>query len=291
MMTTKEFLSGMRPKTLAAAFIPPIVAFSLSYGSNFSPSYSMLFFCLGLAISLQIATNFYNDAIDFLKGADVDRVGPSRIVSQGNVSYKHALWVGHFFILLTLTFALPIFIKGGILFVILGILSVLLAYGYTGGPFPLAYLGLGELFVFLFFGLVATIGSYYLLNSSISLTIIIQACVVGIMSTLLIAINNFRDRFTDIKVNKRTLATRMKTDSYLLFLDLLIFLPYLIALYLFIFVKLEYIFVLLATGIAHKIHGVIHNYEAEAELNQALSLAGKHLVVFCLLMSLANVWN
>lgn len=291
MITFHQFMAGIRPKTLAAAFVPPVVAYSLFYSVNKTHYPLMLFFCLGLALSIQIATNFYNDAIDFIKGADEKRVGPARITTQGKADYKKVLWTGHFFIFITVLFAVPIVMQGGLLFILLGLISIFFAYGYTGGPFPLAYLGLGELFVFIFFGLLATVGSFYLYALKLDTLIWIQASIIGFLSMMLIAINNFRDKETDLEVGKRTLATRMDSDKYKLILDIILFTPYFLALYLFVFVKLEYVFVLLAAGVAHKIHQVIHHYENVAELNQALALAGKHLVVFGLLLSLANIWN
>jgi len=288
-LNIKIILEGMRLKTLPAAVIPVVVGFTYYFSIHENISYPYFFLCLGLSLSLQIATNFYNDAIDYLKGADTKRVGPSRITSQRNINYKYVFYLGHFFIFLSLLFGLPIILKGGFIFLILGLLSMFLAYGYTGGPFPLAYLGLGEIFVFIFFGLVATVGSFYLVAVNINLTIILLGSQIGLLSCLLIAINNYRDRFEDIKVNKNTLATKLSNDSYLTLIDFFLFFPYFISLYLFTFENMQYAFTLLSVSIAYKIRKRIRENINLEELNLALALAGKHLVAFGFLLTLAHV--
>lgn len=281
----KMFFQGIRLKTLAAAFVPPLSAAAFVYFESKMVDLYILGHCLGLALFIQMATNFYNDGIDYLKGADTDRDGPKRITDNDNI--KLVFRFGHLCLFLAFCFGIPLVLKGGAFFLILGLISLFLAYGYTGGPFPLAYLGLGELFVFLFFGLLAFGGSAFLISGSFQLSYLVIGSIYGLLSSVLIAINNFRDRDKDKKVNKRTLATRMSRKSYLALIDFFLFAPYLILFYLFCFRDLRFIFPILAAGIAHKIRYHLRNYTALNELNDSLALAGKHLIAFSALFILS----
>ncbi len=287
-MTFNQFIQGMRPKTLAAAFVPPVVAYSAYLKLYDEHNVFVLVLCLSLALCLQIATNFYNDAVDYLKGADANRVGPDRITTQGEVNHKQVFWVGHFFVFLSICLATPLVLQGGVWYLVLGIISLYLTYGYTGGPYPLAYLGLGELFVFLFFGLAITLGTYFLLAKSIDVLAIIHAVELGLLSSVLIAVNNFRDKDSDKEVGKRTLATRMSEDSYLNLLDFLLFTPYLFVAVTFIFIELSAILPILAIGMAYKVRVLIRE---DKNYNTALEMSGKHLVFFSLMVVLANIWG
>jgi len=279
-MKLKFIIKGMRPKTLSAAIVPPVCAFALYYKENAEADIFYMWLCVGLALCIQIATNFYNDAIDFLKGADDERVGPDRLSTQDKVNYKAVFFIGHFFILLAFLLGIPLVIKGGVVLICLGLLSMFLAYGYTGGPFPLAYLGLGELFVFVFFGLVATCGSYYIYSGSVSLNSILLGSQIGLLSSVLIGINNYRDRKIDKKVNKNTLATRMSRENYLKLLEFFLFFPYVIVLYFTVFVDLKFFFPLFAIPLAHKIRYELHENTNPVLLNQVLGMSGKHLLLF-----------
>lgn len=283
----KEFVTGIRPKTLAAAFMPPILAAGYMRYLNLEIDYYILFHCLGLALFIQIATNFYNDGIDFKKGADVDRDGPKRITNSENM--KRVFLFGHVSLFLAFMFGIPLIIKGGAFFAILGLTSLFLAYGYTGGPFPLAYLGLGELFVFLFFGLVSTLGSAYLMGALLDTHWFLVACIPGLLSTVLIMINNFRDRDKDVLVGKRTLATRVSKERYKTLIDLCLFSPYLIIFYFFCFIDLKFIFPILSAGLAHRIRQDLIDAKVMGSLNNTLGMAGKHLVMFTSLFILSCV--
>jgi 1,4-dihydroxy-2-naphthoate polyprenyltransferase len=290
-MNIKVFLLGIRPKTLVAAVIPPLCAHSLFRVETGETSYLFLVLCLLLALFIQIATNFYNDAIDSLKGADDNRVGPDRISTQGKVGTKKVLFMGHLFIALAFMVAIPLVIEGGFLIFIIGLISLFLAYGYTGGPYPLAYLGLGELFVFIFFGLVATCGSYFIFSGTISWQSVLLGSQIGFLSCALIAVNNFRDRKTDVLVNKKTLATKMSRDKYLALMDAFMFLPHIFLLVFVLTLKLSYFFPILSVSFAHRARFLLHNYSDESELNVALKYCGIHLLLFGLLFILGGMWG
>ncbi|MBD64567.1 MAG: 1,4-dihydroxy-2-naphthoate octaprenyltransferase [Halobacteriovoraceae bacterium] len=281
-------MQGMRPKTLVAAIIPPLTASGLYFSQSIHYDYTILSLCLLLALCIQIATNFYNDAIDYKKGADKDRVGPKRVSNELNVK-KIFRW-GHLFIMAAFFVGVPLMLKGGWPIALLGLVSMFLAYGYTGGPFPLAYLGLGELFVFLFFGLVATMGSFYLMAESLNHQVFLLACANGLLSCALIAINNLRDKEKDKVVDKNTLAVKMTPGVYHKLLDLFTFGPYFIILYFFVFINLKFVVVLLAVKFAHQTRFIIHHHEKPSELNRALESAGKHLFAFGLLFWLVCLW-
>ncbi len=287
-MKLQFFVKGMRPKTLVAAIVPPFGAYTLyKYNYGFQ-NWEYLLLCIFLALFIQIATNFYNDAIDYVKGADENRVGPERITTQDKINPKKVFFVGHIFILFAFIVGIPLVLKGGTLFLIVGIVSLFMAYGYTGGPFPLAYLGLGELFVFLFFGLVATSGSFYLFSGTLTLEAIILSSQIGLLSCVLIAINNYRDRATDVLVNKRTLATRMSDKMYLTMIDFFLFFPYVLILYFVFNVNINFFLNLFSVPLAYKVRHIIREKE---DLNIALASSGKHLLIFVVLFSMVALWK
>jgi len=204
------WLLAARPKTLTAAGIPVLVATSLAWVELAGQISLVLAACaLFSAMAIQVATNFLNDAIDFKKGADNEkRIGPQRVTQSGLLTYRQVFALGLGFLLLAVIFGLPLVIKAGWPILLLGLVSVFLAYGYTGGPFPLAYLGLGDVFVFIFFGLAAVLGLYFVLVGHLSWVSLVAGAQLGFLSTVLIAINNLRDVDQDRPVNKKTLAVR-----------------------------------------------------------------------------------
>lgn len=208
-------LLAARPKTLPAAIVPVWLGCALAYylKSEWSP---LLMLCTLLAaICIQIATNLFNDAIDAQKGSDTEkRLGPVRVTASGLVPQKTVFtWAGVFLALACLLSIFLIMERGWVIIAI-GIPSLYLSYGYTGGKFPLAYLGLGELFVFLFFGLIATLGTYYVQTGEWSPQAALLGAIVGWLSCFLIAINNLRDVEEDSSTGKRTLAVRLGSSFY-----------------------------------------------------------------------------
>lgn len=204
------WLLAARPKTLPAALVPVWVGSLLAWtlAGTWSP---MLAACaLGGALALQIAANFFNDALDYQKGADTAaRLGPTRVTASGLLSCRAVLGLGVATLAVACAFALPLIAARGWPILAIGLPSLYFAFGYTGGPWPLAYRGLGELFVMLFFGLVAVTGTVFVNTGQWfwmeSLLLGIQ---VGALSTVLIAINNLRDVEEDARTGKRTLAVR-----------------------------------------------------------------------------------
>lgn len=204
----RSWLLAFRLKTLTAGVVPIAVAAALTISHKGIISYNILLCILASALSIQIATNLFNDAIDFKKGADKKRVGPLRVTQSGLIGETTVFVAAVFFCVLAFLFAIPLVQQGGWLLVAVGLSSLILAYGYTGGPFPLAYLGLGDLFVILYFGIIAVVMSTFLLSGDWLLSSLLLGTQVGALSAVLIALNNLRDRPEDAKVGKRTWAVR-----------------------------------------------------------------------------------
>ncbi len=202
------WIAAARPKTLWAGIAPVIMGSMLALIKGpFSP---LIFVCTLLtALGIQIATNFANDYFDFLKGADTkERKGPLRVTQAGLVS----LSVMKRAVILCLSFTalsgLYLVIEGGIVIGCLLLLSLVLAVLYTAGPCSLAYLGLGDIFVLVFFGPVAVAGTCFLQTGRISSEGILCGLAVGAISTAILCINNLRDVVEDAKAGKKTLAVR-----------------------------------------------------------------------------------
>ena len=205
----KAVVSGARPKTLAAGIVPVwaggVLAWKLSGSFD-----AWLWTCTLLgALCVQIATNFFNDAVDGKKGADGEqRTGPRRLTGTGEMSFAQVMALGGVFLLGAVFFGAFLVMERGWPMLAIGIPSLFLAYGYTGGPFPLAYRGLGEIFVILFFGFVAVMGTVFVQTGEWPREAVLLGGQIGLLSAVLISVNNFRDREGDALVGKRTLAVR-----------------------------------------------------------------------------------
>ncbi len=179
-------------------------------GDRFTGSW-FLFSCTLLScLCIQVATNLFNDAIDHAKGADTEkRLGPRRVTASGMLRPGTVLIGALAFCLLAVLIAIPMVVAQGWPVVGIGLVSLFFAYGYTGGPFPLAYRGMGELFVILFFGLVAVSGSYFVQTGEWGEAKVLRLGLqCGLYSSVLIAVNNLRDLEEDRGSGKRTLAVR-----------------------------------------------------------------------------------
>lgn len=206
----KAIISGARPKTLAAGIVPVwaggVLAWKLSGQLN-----AWLRTCTLLgALCVQIATNFFNDAVDGKKGADGEgRTGPRRLTGTGEMSFAQVMGLGTISLVGAAFFGAFLVMERGWPMLAIGLPSLFFAYGYTGGPFPLAYRGLGEIFVIGFFGFVAVMGTVFVQTGGWPREAILLGGQIGLLSAVLISVNNFRDREGDALVGKRTLAVRL----------------------------------------------------------------------------------
>jgi 1,4-dihydroxy-2-naphthoate octaprenyltransferase len=205
----KHWLMATRPKTLTAALVPIIVATALVKADGYPILWWVSICALLSSIFIQIGTNLVNDAIDFHKGADTEkRVGPQRVTQSGLLTSKQVMTGGMICFFIAMCFGIPLVIQGGWPIVGIGLISLFLGYAYTGGPFPLAYKGLGDFFVILFFGLIAVMGTYFLHTGRVTESSAVAGLQIGLLATVLIAINNLRDAPQDALVGKKTLAVR-----------------------------------------------------------------------------------
>jgi 1,4-dihydroxy-2-naphthoate octaprenyltransferase len=202
------WILAARPRTLGAAIIPVLAGAALALAAgNLDPLVTTLI--IACATLIQVATNYFNDAIDHAKGADTaERLGPTRVTNAGILKPRTVLCGGVVCLALAVLLSIPLVWHGGWPIVVIGLFSLFFAYAYTGGPFPLAYLGLGEIFVVLFFGLIAAAGTFYLNALEWSLAAALAGLQIGLHSSVLLAVNNLRDIESDRAANKRTLAAR-----------------------------------------------------------------------------------
>ena len=204
-MKIKLWICAARPKTLVASIIPVSCAVIILPNYNLFKVH-ILILTLITAIIIQIVTNYINDLYDFLNGADDNRVGPDRMLQSGLLSQSEMTLAIKVLFILGIMCGLPLVIHGGWPILIIGLSSFIFAYLYTAGPFPLAYHGLGDLFVFIYFGLIAVMGSYYLQTGFIDKNAMWLGISIGAKNVLLLAINNIRDYTGDKKYNKKTLV-------------------------------------------------------------------------------------
>ena len=203
------WIQAARPKTLPAAIVPVWVGCVLVRATGGQADLRLGWLTVAGAVCIQIATNFFNDAIDARKGADTAaRLGPQRVTASGRMPRGWVMAGGAWFLLLAVACGVPLVGLRGWPMVAIGIPSLFLAYGYTGGPWPLAYRGLGECFVLLFFGWVAVCGTVFVQTGAWSWPAVLLGWQVGLLSAVLISINNLRDRAEDAGTGKRTLAVR-----------------------------------------------------------------------------------
>lgn len=205
LMQPKVWIEAARPKTLGATVAPILIGTSLAYRTG-QVDVGWTVIALLSALCIQIGTNFCNDYCDFTKGADVERVGPVRATQAGLVSpeqMKRATIV--MFGLAILLGALLVW-RGGAPILLIGLLSVLFGVLYTAGPYPLAYIGMGDLFVLVFFGPVAVAGTYYVNALVWSREAALFGLVPGLLSVGILVANNLRDYRSDRAVRKRTLV-------------------------------------------------------------------------------------
>jgi len=279
-----KWVLGARVKTLPAAVAPVLV------GTSFAPRINWLNAGLALIVSLflQIAVNFSNDYSDGVRGTDANRVGPTRLVASGLASAK-AVRTAAFISFATACIAGTLLSLNTTLWLILvGLISVLAAWGYTGGKNPYGYLGFGEISVFIFFGLVATIGSYYVQSQEINWQIVLLSIPIGSLSCAILVINNLRDRPLDEMAGKQTLAVKLgyrKTRFFYGFLLLIMQLSVLLA----ISIDLQIVIAMICLPLAYKVLMQVLRGAKGEELISVLGKTARVQLITAVLISLALV--
>ena len=282
------WLLAVRPKTLGAALAPILIGTAMAFAEGKGHAGAALVALLG-ALLIQIGTNFSNDYFDFIKGADTEeRLGPMRATQAGLVTPQAMLRNFVFVFGLAVLVGIYLVYRGGWPIVIIGILSIASGILYTGGPMPLGYLGLGDLFVLIFFGPVAVGGTYYVQSLEISAVVILAGFGPGLLATALLAVNNLRDEPTDKKVGKRTLAVRFGPGfarvEYLTTFALALITPFVLA-----FITGVHWFACLSVLIIipgrSAIRQIISGVQG-IELNETLAVTGKLIIIYSVLFSL-----
>ena len=214
-----KWILGARIKTLPAAIAPVIVGTSLA--DQIKVINALL--ALIVSLSLQIAVNYANDFSDGVRGTDTNRVGPTRLVASKLAtasSVKNASFISFFVAIIAGTL---LAFNTSVWLIAVGLISILAAWGYTGGKKPYGYLGFGELAVFIFFGIVATVGSYYVQVEQISSSALLLSIPMGSLSCAILVINNLRDLAQDKLVSKQTMAVKLgDTNTRIFYLLLLV---------------------------------------------------------------------
>jgi 1,4-dihydroxy-2-naphthoate polyprenyltransferase len=286
--SARAWLLASRPATLPAAAVPVIVggAAAAHEGASFRP----LIFAvtLGSALLIQIGTNFANDYSDFHRGADHEgRLGPTRVTQSGLISHaavRHGIIVAFGSATLLGVWLASI---GGWPIILIGALSILCGLAYTGGPWPFGYYGLGDLFVFVFFGLVAVTGTAYLQSGRWSALALATSVPIGLLVTNILVVNNLRDLPTDRAVGKRTLAVRLGERAtrrqYVLFTALAYLVPAVLALTTPAgrWLLLPWLTLPLGIALMRRVGGTVTG----RELNPMLGRTGQLLLAFGVLLA------
>jgi 1,4-dihydroxy-2-naphthoate polyprenyltransferase len=225
MASPSTWIAGARPRTLPAAIAPVVVATSLA--DKESNTVAALL-ALVVSLALQIGVNYANDYSDGIRGTDNDRIGPLRITASGSATPSQVKSAAFISFGVAAIAGLALAINSSWWLIAVGALSIAAAWGYTGGKNPYGYMGLGELFVFIFFGLVATIGSFYVQTDRITGESVLAGVIVGFLACAILVINNIRDRAKDEVVGKRTLAVRLGDKRSRVLYTALVTLPYLL---------------------------------------------------------------
>ena len=287
----KNWLLAARPKTLPAAISPVILGCALAYHDGFF----YFFICamtLLAAVLIQIGANFANDVYDFQKGSDrEDRLGPTRATQSGLISpekMKKAMWG---------TFALSVFVGfylasiGGWPIVLIGLASIAAGIAYTGGPYPLGYHGWGDIFVFIFFGIIAVPGTYYLQCGTVNALSLWMGAVLGMLSTAILVVNNLRDADTDKLSGKNTLAVRFGKKFSKIQYSILILSPFLLPLYIWwnFENELSVLITIFTLPISFYLISQVFSLTG-SDLNIVLSRTASFLFIFTLLFSAGLIY-
>lgn len=275
-----KWIIGARPRTLPAAIAPVLVATAYA-GSNWEPIRALS--ALLVSLALQIGVNYANDYSDGIRGTDDSRIGPVRLTASGLASPKSVRAAAFISFLFAALVGLTLAAATSWWIILVGALAINAAWGYTGGAKPYGYVGLGEISVFLFFGIVATVGSYYVQTEELNLQIFIVAIPMGSLACAILAINNLRDRAQDQIVGKKTLAVRLgERGARKLYIALLI------SAHLFALLTLQpaVLLTLLAAPLTWKLTRGVVSGVSGAELIPYLAKTGKLQLVFAILFAL-----
>lgn len=289
----KIWIDAARPKTLAAAFVPVLIGAALAYGEH---AFNLLasLDALWCAFLIQIGTNFANDYYDAKKGADNDdRVGFTRATSSGLITPDMMMRATVITMGLAFIFGLYLVWHAGWEILVIGILSLILGIAYTGGPYPLGYNGLGDIFVFIFFGIVAVMGTYYVNALHWSMLAFWTSIPAGALSVNILVINNLRDIETDAPAGKRTLGVIFGEDALRWEYLIMVLLSFAIPPHLFFRDHFDWLIFLpfLTIPLAVKLIKNIWQERKKARYNKILEQTAQFMVLFGLLFSIGLIFS
>ncbi|WP_340103835.1 1,4-dihydroxy-2-naphthoate polyprenyltransferase [Rhodohalobacter sp. 8-1] len=283
----KLWLSAARPKTLAAAVVPVLVGSSIAwYHQLFRlDTTAVALFC---AFAIQIGTNFANDYFDFIKGADTDeRLGFERATAAGLIKPETMKLATILTMLIAFIAGLYLVWIGGWIVLAIGLSSLLFGVLYTGGPYPLGYNGLGDIFVFIFFGFVAVMGTYYVNTLGWSTLSVWASIPVGALCVNILVVNNLRDIDQDRIANKRTLGVLFGEEALRIEYISMLIISYLSLVIIYFFYPVSYwIFLpLLSLPEAVRLNSLIRNNKDKRTLNKTLGHTARYMFIFGILFS------
>jgi 1,4-dihydroxy-2-naphthoate octaprenyltransferase len=281
-----KWILGARPRTLPAAIAPVLVGTALIRRDHTPINWTNALLALVVSLLLQIAVNYSNDYSDGIRGTDADRVGPIRLVASGLASAKAVKNAALIAFLIASIAGLVLALRTSPWLILVGVIAIIAAWGYTGGSKPYGYYGLGELSVFLFFGLVATMGSYYAQAEQLTRRSLLISIPMGCIACALLAVNNLRDLPKDKLVGKKTLAVRLGDDQARDFLIGLLIVAQISGLLVCTFDGWG-ILTIIPGFIAARIIGLIRSGIMGKELIPVLGLLGKYQLFFALTLSVA----
>lgn len=291
MSLLKVWILASRPKTLGAAIAPVVMGTSLALFDGIVDFLVAAAALVG-AVMIQIGTNFSNDYFDYLKGTDTEeRSGPVRVTQAGLVKpsvMKTAFITAYGLAAISGTYLVYI---GGAPILVLGIASIICGILYTGGPYPLGYHGLGDIFVFIFFGLAAVCGTYYVQSHSLNMTVVAVSIAPGLYSMGILAVNNLRDTETDSRTGKRTLAVILGRQFVRMEYLLSVLIPAAVPILLYLntgkhpYAMFSSVAVLPSIPLIKK----VFRESTGEELNSVLASTGKVLLFYSILFSVG--WN
>ncbi|MFC5049408.1 1,4-dihydroxy-2-naphthoate octaprenyltransferase [Rubritalea spongiae] len=289
--TLKSCILAARPKTLPAAIVPVWLGCVLAWKLEGVFDWWLAVCTLMGAVWIQIATNFFNDAIDNDKGADTEhRLGPVRATASGLLTRGQVYGAAVCCLAIAAVFGWFLFEARGWTMVAIGVPSLYLCYGYTGGPVPLAYRGLGELFVILFFGVVAVMGTVFVQLGSWPEESLLLGLQVGLLSAVLISVNNLRDRVEDAGNGKNTLAVKLGEQWAMRVILWELVGPFALSLVWFMMgYPLLALGSLVYMGMGLVIWRSIKVEPPSAKYNKYLALAGMQLLLFAVSMTVVCV--
>jgi len=281
------WLMAARPRTLPAAVAPVLVGTALAWTEG---SIDWIAFAAALlgALFIQVGTNLSNDYSDARRGADTeDRLGPVRVTAGGLVPPRQVLVATYVSFALAVLFGIYLIVIAGPVLLLIGGASILAGVLYTGGPRPYGYEGLGEVFVFLFFGVVAVSGSYFVQREELPWEALVLAVPVGLLASAILVVNNVRDMETDRRAGKRTLAVRLGRERTRMLYTAMLAISFTSAAIPWLLGSLSawLLLVLLSAPLAAKLQHAVATHTDGPTLNEALAGTGKLEFLFCVLLS------